>query len=68
MKDETAVVGIKEFVGSKPDVFLLVDDNSKHKKSKGVNKDIVVTISHNGYKDVLLNNKCLRHPINLYPK
>ena len=39
----------------------LVDDNSEHKKAKGVNKNIVATISHNEYKDVLLNKKCFRH-------
>ena len=38
---------------------LLVDDNSEHKKAKGLNKNVVATISHNEYKDVLLNNKCL---------
>ena len=48
----------------------LVGDNSEHKcvnKSKYkifVNKNFVATISHNEYKDVLLNNKCLRNLIN----
>ena len=41
----------------------LVDDNSEHKKS-GVNRNIVATISHNKYKYVLLNKKCLRHSMN----
>ena len=41
----------------------LIPDNSEHKKAKGVNKN-VATISHNEYKDVLLNNKCLRHSMN----
>ena len=31
------------------------------KKAKGVNKNVVTTIIHNEYKDVLLNNKCIRH-------
>ena len=39
----------------------LVDDNSEHKKAKGANKNVVATIRHNEYKEVLLNNKCLRH-------
>ena len=43
---------------------LLVDDSSEHKKVKDVNKNFVVTISHNQYKDVLLNNKGLRHSMN----
>ena len=62
MKDETAGVAIKEFVGLKPKMYsFLVDDSSEHKKAKGVNKNIVATISHNDYKDVLLNKECLRH-------
>ena len=42
----------------------LVDDNSEHKKAKSVNKNVAATISHNEYKDVLLNKKCLRHSMN----
>ena len=34
------------------------------KKARGVNKNIVVTISHKKYKDVLLNKKYLRHWMN----
>ena len=39
-------------------------DNSKHKKAKDVNKNVAATVSHNEYKDVLLNNKCIRHSMN----
>ena len=39
----------------------MVDDSSEHKKAKRLNQNIVVPISHNKYKDVLLNKKCLRH-------
>ena len=42
----------------------LVDDNSECRKAKGVNKNVVATIGHNEYNDVLLNNKCLRHSVN----
>ena len=42
----------------------MVDDNSEHKKTKDININVVVTISHNEYKDVLLNKECLRHSIN----
>ena len=42
----------------------LVGNNSEHKKAKGVNRNIVATISYNEYKDVLLNKKCLRHSMN----
>ena len=62
MKDETAGVAIEGYVGIKPKMYsFLVDDSSEHKKAKGVNKNVVATISHSEYKDVLLNNKCLRH-------
>ena len=44
--------------------LFLVDDKSKHKKAKGINKNVVVTISHTEYKDILLNTKCSRHSIN----
>ena len=65
IRDETAGFAIEEFVGLKPKMYLyLVDDNSEHKKAKGINKNVVVTISHNKYKDVLLNKKCLRHSMN----
>ena len=66
MKDKTAGVAIKEFGGLKPKMHLyLVDNNSEHKKVNGVNKTIVATISHNEYKDVLLDKKCLRHSRNM---
>ena len=53
MKDETAGVWIKELVGLKPKMYsYLVDEKSEHKKGKCINKD------------VLMNNKCLRHLMN----
>ena len=65
MKDETAGVTIEEFVGLNSKMYsYLVNDNIEHKKAKGVNRSVVATISHNEYKDVLLNKKCLRHLIN----
>ena len=33
-------------------------------KVKGVNRNGIEKITHNEYKDVLLNNKCLRHSMN----
>ena len=42
----------------------LVNYNRKHKKAKGCNRNVVATISHEEYKDVLLNKKCLGHSIN----
>ena len=65
MKDETGGVAIEEFGGLKPKMYLfLVGDNSEHKKTKDVNKNVVVTISHNEYKDHLLNNKRIRRSKN----
>ena len=65
MKDETAGVAIEECVRLNPKMYsCLVDDNSEHKKAMEVNKNDAATISHNNYKDVLLNKKYLRHSIN----
>ena len=65
MINETNGVAIEEFVGFKSKIYLcLVDDNSEHKRAKGVNRNAIVTISHSDYKDVFLNNKCLKHSVN----
>ena len=67
MKDELAVVAIEEFVGFKPKMYLyLANDNSEHKIAKCVNRNVVATVSHKEYKDVLLNKKCLRHSMNRF--
>ena len=42
----------------------LSDNNSVHKKAKGMDESVVPTIIHDEYKDVLLNNKCLKHLMN----
>ena len=61
MKDGTGAVAIEEFIVLKPEIYLiLIGDNSEYKKSKGVNE----YINHNEYKDVLLNQKDLRHLMN----
>ena len=68
-KDETAGAAVEEFVGLKPKVHsFLIDDSSEHKKTKSVNKRVVATISHNEYRDVLLNDNCLRHSMNRIQK
>ena len=65
MKNETDDVTIEEFVGLKSKMYsYLLDDNNEHKKAKSVNGNIVATISHSEYKDVLLNKKCLTHSMN----
>ena len=63
MKDEPG--GVEEFMRLKSKMYsYLVNDSSEHKKEKGVNRNVVATISHNEYKDVSLNKKCLRQSIN----
>ena len=52
-KDEGAGVAIEEFVGIKPKMYSVLVGN----------KNDVSTISNNAYKDVLLNDECLRHHI-----
>ena len=53
------------FAGLKPKIYsFLVTDSWGHKKAKGVNKDVVETIIHCEYKNVLLNKKCLKHLMN----
>ena len=52
MKDETWGVAIEEFVVLKPNVYAVLSDNSEHEKAKGVNKNVVSTISYNEYEDV----------------
>ena len=46
----------------------MVDNNSEIKKAKGLYKNVVATISHDKYRDVLLNNKCLRLSMNRISK
>ena len=62
MKHEMGGVVIEEFVVLKPKV--LVSVFSEYKKAKVANKKFVAKISHNEYKDVLLNKVCLRHSMN----
>ena len=64
MNNETEDVAIEEFVGLKPKMYSFLVDRSEHKKAKSVNRNVVATISHNEYKDELLNNKCIRHSMN----
>ena len=58
---KSAVLRLKNL---KPKKYSLSVDNSEHKKVKDVNKNAVAAISHNEYKDILLNNKCIRHSMN----
>ena len=49
VKDETGGAAIEEFVGLKAKIYSFLVDNNEHKKVKGVNKNVVATISHNEY-------------------
>ena len=65
MKDETALVAIKEFVRLKQKISsLLVEDSSECKKAKGMNKDVGARMSHNDYRDIWLHKKYLLHLMN----
>ena len=64
-ENETGNEAIKEFVRLKPKVYsFLVDNSSEHKRVKNVSENIVATISHCEYKDILLNKTCFRHLMN----
>ena len=53
-------VATETFVGLKSEMpSYLANDNSKDKKAKGVNRNVVVEISHNEYKDLLSNKNVL---------
>ena len=45
-------------------LLILVIYSNESKEAKIVNKYVVAKISHNEYKDVLLNVKCLVHSVN----
>ena len=65
MKEETGCAAIEKFVRLKPKMYSLLIVNSEHKNGRGTNKSVVATICHNEYQDVLLDNKCIRHSMNL---
>ena len=60
IKDETGSILSDKFAWLKPKMHSFLVDNNEHKKAK-VNKNIIAIVSHNEYKDVLLNTKCNRH-------
>ena len=65
MKDEISDAAVEIFVGLRAKMYsFLVDDNSEHKKAKGINRIVIATRNHNEHKDVLLYNKCLAHSMN----
>ena len=64
MKNETDSVAIEKLVRLTSTMYMNIYGNSEHKKEESVNRNVVATIIHKEYRDVLLNNKCVRHPIN----
>ena len=45
--DETGGIAIEELLGLKSKIYSLLVDNNEHKKTRGLNKIAVATISHN---------------------
>ena len=64
MKDKTAGAATEEYVGLKSKMCSFLVDNSEHKKAKDMNRNAVAITSHKEYKDVSINNKCVRHSMN----
>ena len=65
MKDETGGIAIEKCLRLKPKENWFLADNSEHKKAKVANRNVAGKIGHNEFKDVLLNNKCIRYSINI---
>ena len=65
-KDEAAGIPIKEFIGLKSKMYSYIKDNAKNVKTcKGVKKDVIKkNITHENYRDTLMNGKQMMHKIN----
>ena len=62
MKYETGVA-IEELGQLKPKVYSFLVDNSEQRKAKGINNNVLARISHNEYKDILFNKKCIKQSL-----
>ena len=62
-KDEAAGIPIVEFVGLLSKMYSYVKDNEEGgKTAKGIKKIVInKNITHNSYRNVLLNNRQIRH-------
>ena len=62
-KDEAAGIPIIEFIGLRSKMYSYMKDNQKGEKTaKGIKKNIInKDLKHEDYKEVLLNNKQMRH-------
>ena len=62
MKDESKEKINIKFFGLKSKMYFLLDVGGKeNKREKGVNNVVVENIKHQGYLDVLINKKIIRH-------
>ena len=66
MKDEPKGIEVEELFGLKPKIYAFLVGNNEHEKVKCVNKNVVVKIIHNEYKDALMNNECVRHSLSCF--
>ena len=65
MNDKMSGISIEEFVGLNPKMYsILVSNFTEFTKARGVNKNVVIKISHNEFKDALLNKNCLTNSMN----
>ena len=62
-KDEAAGIPITEFVGLRSKMYSYIKENKKGgKTAKGIKKNVIKNnITHNDYKETLLNNKQMYH-------
>ena len=62
-KDQAAGLPIREFIGLRSKMYSYVKDNGKNEKTaKGVRKYVIKkNITHENYKDCLLNGKQMLH-------
>ena len=62
MKDKLKGKIISEFVGLKSKMYsLVIANNEENKKARGVNKNVVKSIRHKEYVDVMFNKNLIRH-------
>ena len=63
MKDEWAGRPIREYVGLRPKMYSILEDNNTNiKKAKGIKKNVVKKqIKHEQYKECLFNQKTFIH-------
>ena len=66
MKDETASIPIKEFVGLRSKMYSLLVGDKEKKTAKGIKKSVIrKDLSHAAYRDVLLQEEVTRSTMNL---